>query len=155
MKPLSPLKINNLATKQATHRDTPSKQPSNYFTWILKLFSFLILHLSQNELNFKQTHYNQLRMTMSTKIYEYKSCGTCVKALKFLSANNIDFEKIAIREQPPTKDELLKMIEIYDGDTKKLLTHRERTTAPKNSVASYPIWASINKSIYLWPMAIS
>jgi len=57
---------------------------------------------------------------MSTKIYEYKSCGTCVKALKFLSANNIDFEKIAIREQPPTKDELLKMIEIYDGDTKKL-----------------------------------
>ena len=57
---------------------------------------------------------------MSTKIYEYKSCGTCVKALKFLSVNNIDFEKIAIREQPPTKDELLKMIEIYDGDTKKL-----------------------------------
>lgn len=57
---------------------------------------------------------------MSIKIYEYKGCGTCVKALKFLKANDINFETIAIREQAPTKDELTKMLEIYDGNSKKL-----------------------------------
>ena len=57
---------------------------------------------------------------MSVKIYQYKRCGTCVKAIKFLDANNISYDSIPIREQAPSKDELLQMLDAYDGNIKKL-----------------------------------
>ena len=57
---------------------------------------------------------------MSVKVYLYNRCGTCVKAVKFLEANNIAFESIPVREQPPLKDEVIKMLDIYDGNIKKL-----------------------------------
>jgi arsenate reductase (glutaredoxin) len=57
---------------------------------------------------------------MSLRVYEYKGCGTCRKALKFLDDNKISYEKIAIREKPPSKAELKKMLKHYDGDSKKL-----------------------------------
>ena len=56
---------------------------------------------------------------MSVKVYLYNRCGTCVKAVKF-EANNIAFESIPVREQPPSKDEVLKMLDIYNGNIKKL-----------------------------------
>ena len=43
------------------------------------------------------------------KFYQYKNCGTCQKALKYLKEKNIEFTSIPIREQPPTKEELKKM----------------------------------------------
>ena len=43
------------------------------------------------------------------KIYEYKACSTCKKALKFLDSCEVEYEKIAIVEQPPSKPELKKM----------------------------------------------
>ncbi|OVE82063.1 ArsC family transcriptional regulator [bacterium K02(2017)] len=57
---------------------------------------------------------------MSYKIYEYKNCGTCKKALKFLDQKKIPYKKIAIRETPPTKTELKKMLSFVEGDIKKL-----------------------------------
>ena len=54
------------------------------------------------------------------KVYEYKGCGTCKKALKFLEENAIEYKKIAIRETPPTKAELKKMLKSYGGEVKKL-----------------------------------
>ena len=57
---------------------------------------------------------------MSLKIYEYKGCGTCRKALKYLDAKAVDYEKCPIRETPPTVDELKKMLKAYDGELKKL-----------------------------------
>lgn len=57
---------------------------------------------------------------MSVKVYEYKGCGTCKKALKYLEENGIDYKKIAIRETPPSKAELKKMLKFMDGDLKKL-----------------------------------
>ena len=56
---------------------------------------------------------------MSLKIYEYKNCGTCRKALKFLDAKAVKYEKIAIREQAPSVDELKLMLESM-GALKKL-----------------------------------
>jgi arsenate reductase (glutaredoxin) len=53
------------------------------------------------------------------KVYEYKNCGTCKKALKFLDVHGIAYQKIAIRETPPTMDELKQMLAIVK-DTKKL-----------------------------------
>ena len=57
---------------------------------------------------------------MKLKIYEYKNCGTCRKALRFLAAKGISFTTVAIREQPPTKVELKRMLKIYGGDFRKL-----------------------------------
>lgn len=57
---------------------------------------------------------------MPLKIYEYKGCGTCKKALKFLDSKGVDYKKIPIRETPPTKAELKKMIKYMEGNIKKL-----------------------------------
>lgn len=54
------------------------------------------------------------------KVYEYKGCSTCKKALKFLENKGVDYKKIAIRENPPTKTELKKMLKHQGGELKKL-----------------------------------
>lgn len=36
----------------------------------------------------------------------YRKCSTCIKALKWLEENNIQFEERAIKEQNPTYEEL-------------------------------------------------
>jgi len=45
------------------------------------------------------------------KIYEYPKCSTCVKALKFLDAKGVAYEKVDITAQPPTLAELKRMRE--------------------------------------------
>ena len=57
---------------------------------------------------------------MTLKIYEYKGCGTCRKALKWLEAKGIEFERIAIRETPPSKAELKRMLKAYEGNLRAL-----------------------------------
>lgn len=57
---------------------------------------------------------------MKLKIYEYAKCGTCRNALKFLTARNVDFAVVPIREQPPTRSELKRMLAIYNGDIRRL-----------------------------------
>jgi arsenate reductase len=47
---------------------------------------------------------------MSLKVYEYKNCSTCQKALKFLDKNKISYTKLPIVDQPPTLSELKKML---------------------------------------------
>jgi len=54
------------------------------------------------------------------KIYTYKSCDSCRKAIRFLQANEIAFEEHPIRETPPTKAELKKMIGFLEGDLRRL-----------------------------------
>ena len=57
---------------------------------------------------------------MTVKIYEYKGCGTCRMALKWLEAKGITFERIAIREKSPSKAELKRMLKAYDGNLRAL-----------------------------------
>ena len=57
---------------------------------------------------------------MSLRLYEYKGCDTCRRAKKFLEARGLAFEAIPIREQPPTKPELKRMLAIYGGDLRRL-----------------------------------
>ncbi len=45
-----------------------------------------------------------------TKVYEYKNCSTCKKALQFLEKKKVDFEALPIVEQPPTVSELKTML---------------------------------------------
>lgn len=44
------------------------------------------------------------------KVFEYAKCSTCQKALKALDAQKIQYERIPIVEQPPSKAELRKML---------------------------------------------
>ena len=57
---------------------------------------------------------------MALKIYEYKGCSTCRNALKYLDSKGISYEKIPIRETPPTTSEFKFMLE-QTGNIKKLL----------------------------------
>lgn len=47
---------------------------------------------------------------MATKVYEYKNCSTCQKALKYLDAAGVKYERLPIVDQPPTKAELKRML---------------------------------------------
>ena len=60
---------------------------------------------------------------MKIKVYEFKNCSTCVKALKFLDAKKVAYEKISIVDQPPTMTELKKMLDYLkaEGETFKKL----------------------------------
>src|SRR5687767_5119562 len=54
------------------------------------------------------------------KVYAYKGCDTCRKALKWLDANKIAYEVVPVREQPPAKKELEQMLGVYEGNLRKL-----------------------------------
>lgn len=53
------------------------------------------------------------------KIYEYKGCSTCRNALKFLDQKGVAYDKVAIRETPPSVPELKTMLK-HVGDLKLL-----------------------------------
>jgi arsenate reductase len=57
---------------------------------------------------------------MSLKVYEYKNCSTCRKALQFLDKNKIKYEKLAIIDTPPSVDELKQMLKFVHGKINKL-----------------------------------
>ena len=57
---------------------------------------------------------------MKLKIYTYANCGTCRKALQYLVAKGVECRVIPIREQPPSRTELQRMLRIYDGNIRKL-----------------------------------
>jgi arsenate reductase len=57
---------------------------------------------------------------MNLKLYSYKNCGTCQKAIQFLKANKIEFIELPIREQIPSLVEIKKMLKYYNGDSRKL-----------------------------------
>jgi len=54
------------------------------------------------------------------KIYTYAKCGTCKKAVSWLTEQGIGFEEIPIRDQPPTEADLRLMLQYYDGELKRL-----------------------------------
>ncbi len=54
------------------------------------------------------------------KIYAYRGCDTCRKALARLDAAGVRYTEIAIREQPPTTAELKTVLAAVDGQLKRL-----------------------------------
>ena len=54
------------------------------------------------------------------KIYIYKNCDSCRKALKWLETNGHSVETLPIRETPPSVTELKKVLSTYDGDLRRL-----------------------------------
>ena len=54
------------------------------------------------------------------KIYTYSKCGTCRRAVKWLRENNVEFDERPIRETPPTRTELRRMLAEHGGEIRKL-----------------------------------
>lgn len=54
------------------------------------------------------------------RIYAYKNCDTCRKALKWLDQHGIKHEVLAIRETPPTPSELKRAIRARNGNVREL-----------------------------------
>lgn len=53
-------------------------------------------------------------------MYLYSNCGTCQKAKKYLHEKGIVFTELPIRDTPPSKQELKRMLGYMDGDLRKL-----------------------------------
>ncbi len=53
-------------------------------------------------------------------LYAYKNCDTCKKAITWLDENNIPYELKAIRETPPTLEELTFAMKYFSGDLRRL-----------------------------------
>ncbi|RAL21857.1 arsenate reductase family protein [Thermoflavimicrobium daqui] len=47
---------------------------------------------------------------MSLIMYQYPKCGTCRKAMKYLTDHGVSFTAKHIVEEPPSKEELAKLI---------------------------------------------
>ena len=74
---------------------------------------------------------------MKFKFYEYEKCLTCIKARKWLSERNLDFECIPIRENPPSAKELVRLLVSHNGERKKILNTSSkdyRDPAVKNAL---------------------
>jgi len=55
------------------------------------------------------------------KVYCYSKCSTCQKALKYLKDNNILFEEIDIKNNPPSYEELLEYFKTSNLPVKKFV----------------------------------
>jgi len=57
---------------------------------------------------------------VNLKVYTYDKCSTCRKALEFLERRRVVFTEIPIRETPPTKAEIQRMLAVQDGNLRRL-----------------------------------
>ena len=53
-------------------------------------------------------------------IYAYKNCDSCRKAIKWLEDNGVPHEVKAIRETPPSVEELTTAMKYFSGDLRRL-----------------------------------
>lgn len=56
---------------------------------------------------------------MKLTVYAYSKCGTCRKAIKWLTAQSHEITQIPIVDQPPTVEELAKLVENSGLELKK------------------------------------
>ncbi len=59
-------------------------------------------------------------MPQRLKVYVYKNCDTCRRALKFLESQEIEFQSLPIRETPPSPAELKRMLKYLNHELPKL-----------------------------------
>ena len=50
------------------------------------------------------------------KVYEYKKCSTCQKAIKYLDSKKFSYQNIPIVERPPSISELKKMLQYLKAE---------------------------------------
>jgi arsenate reductase len=57
---------------------------------------------------------------MALKVYHYKNCSTCRKALAFLDREGIDYQPVDIVTRPPSLAELKQVLKLTGLPIKKL-----------------------------------
>lgn len=75
-------------------------------------------------------------------VYTYKNCSTCRNATRWLRENGIEFTEKPIRETPPSKAELQRMLEIYDGDLRRLFNTSGQDYRAQNLKDRLPLLTS-------------
>ena len=75
---------------------------------------------------------------MSLRVFAYKNCDTCRKALKFLAERKIAHEVVPIREQPPTVADLRAMLGHVGGDLRRLFNTSGRDYKEMNMKERLP-----------------
>ena len=65
-------------------------------------------------------HTHKMPGMAKAKIYLYRNCGTCRKALKWLAEHDVEFTEIAVREQPPSAVEIKRVIKALGGEVRKV-----------------------------------
>lgn len=53
-------------------------------------------------------------------VYTYRNCSTCRKAVAWLREEGIAFDEKPIRENPPSEDELRRVLAVCDGELRRL-----------------------------------
>ena len=59
-------------------------------------------------------------MSTSFVLYSYSKCSTCRDAVKWLRKHNVPFEERPIYDQPPTVEELKRMLDFHNGEVRRL-----------------------------------
>ena len=77
----------------------------------------------------------------SVTLYEFSGCSTCKSAVKWLKNEGLQFETKPIVERPPTLSELKAMLELQNGQIRRLfntsgLLYREMRVREKLSTMS-------------------
>lgn len=54
------------------------------------------------------------------KVYAYAKCSTCRDAAKWLRDHGVEFEERPIKETPPTREELARMVAAHGGNLRKV-----------------------------------
>jgi arsenate reductase (glutaredoxin) len=99
---------------------------------------------------------------MSLRVYAYKNCDSCRRALKWLEAHQVAHEVVPIREQPPTEAEFKAMLGRV-GDLRRLFNTSGRDykalnmkdRLPKLSEAEALALLAQNGNLVKRPFAIS
>lgn len=69
---------------------------------------------------------------MGLKIYHYEKCDACRRALKFLQRHGVDYTAVPIREHPPSRAELKRMLDVYRKDVRRLFNTSGRDYRERN-----------------------
>ena len=78
---------------------------------------------------------------MKFKFYEYEKCSTCTKAKKWMVARGVEFERIPIREKPPSEKVLQQLFKIHDQNLKKLFNTSSKDYRDPKIKDSLPNWS--------------
>lgn len=96
------------------------------------------------------------------KVFAYKSCDSCRKAVKWLNENGVEFELLAVRETPPSVDDLRYAASVVTGGMKKLFNtagkdYRElglKDKLPSMTDDEAFAWLSANGNLVKRPLVI-
>lgn len=69
---------------------------------------------------------------MTLKFYWYPNCGTCKRAKKWFSDNEVDYESIHIVDETPSKEKILELIEKSDLPARRFFNTSGRVYREEN-----------------------